>query len=101
MPRYVVQRKFSIGLDDMPPIGRRSRQLIEQEFPQVTWVHSHVSVDDDGNVRMFCLYEAPDEGAIHQHAEALGYHIIDGIYEVAGDVTPEDYPPVDEPDAGP
>jgi len=96
MPKYVIQRKFSLGIDDMPPVGRRSRELIEQEFPDVTWIHSHVSVDDDGNVRMFCLYEAPDEGAIYRHSEALGYHIIDGIHEVAGDVTPADYPPLDE-----
>ena len=76
----------------MDDIGRRSRKLIEEQFPDVTWLHSHVTIDAEGSVRTFCVYEAPDTEAIHRHAEALGYHIIDGIYEVAGDVTPEDFP---------
>ena len=96
MPKYVIQRKFSVTEDQMPMIGRRSRQLIEDEFPDVTWIHSHITVDPDGTVRSFCLYEASGLDAIHRHSEKLGYHIVDQIYEVAGDVTPEDFPPVDE-----
>ena len=97
MPRFIIQRKFSVGDDRMPAIGRRSRELIDEQFPEITWLHSHVVVEDDGNVRTFCVYDAPDEDAIRQHARALGYHIVDGIFEVAGDVTPEDFPLVGEP----
>ena len=97
MPRYVIQRTFSVGEDRMPEVGRRSRQLIADQFPDVTWLHSHVTVDPDGHVRMFCIYEAPNEGQIHQHSESLGFHIIDGIFEIAGDVTPEDFPLAEEP----
>ena len=100
MPRYVIQRRFEIGADEMPEIGRRSRRIIEEDFPQVTWIHSHVTVEDDGNVRTFCLYDAPGLDEIHRHAEALGYHVIDGIYEVAGDVTPEDFPLTPQAEAG-
>jgi hypothetical protein len=96
MPRYVIQRRFDVGSDQMPEIGRRSRQIIENEFPNVVWVHSHVAVEEDGNVRTFCLYDAPDLEAIQQHAEMLGDHIVDGVYEVAGDVTPADFPPLPE-----
>ena len=96
MPRYVIQRRFDVGSDQMPEIGRRSRQIIEQEFPNVVWVHSHVAVEEDGHVRTFCLYDAPDLDAIRQHAEMLGYHRVDGVYEVAGDVTPADFPPLPE-----
>jgi hypothetical protein len=92
MPRYVIQRAFSVTEDGMPDISRRSRQLIEERFPEVTWLHSHVTVDDDGNARTFCIYDAPNVDAIHQHSKALGYHIVDGIYEIAGDVTPADFP---------
>lgn len=97
MPKYVIQRTFSIGADRMPEIGRRSRSIIDEQFPDVTWLHSHVVVEEDGSVRTFCIYEAPNEDAIRQHAQALGYHIVDAIYEVAGDVTPEDFPLVEEP----
>ena len=96
MPKYVIQRTFSITEDRMPEIGRRSRQIIEEHFPDVTWLHSHIAVDADGQVRSFCIYEAPNEEAIQQHAAQLGYHIVDGIHEVAGDVTPEDFPPIEE-----
>ncbi len=97
MPRYVVQRSFSVGEDRMPEIGRRSRRILEKEFPDVTWLHSHVTLNEEGNVRTFCIYEAPNEDAIYQHAESLGYHIVDAVFEVAGDVTPEDFPLVEEP----
>ena len=57
MPRYVINRKFEVGEDDMPEVGRRSRRIIEEEFGNVVWIHSHVAVEDDGRVRTFCLYE--------------------------------------------
>jgi uncharacterized protein DUF4242 len=97
MPKYVIQRTFSITEDRMPEIGRRSRQIIETEFPDVTWIHSHITVDPDGQVRSFCIYEAPGLEEIHQHSKKLGYHIVDGIHEIAGDVTPDDFPPIEDP----
>jgi hypothetical protein len=97
MPKYVIQRAFEVSEDRMPEIGRRSRQIIEDQFPEVTWFHSHVTVDDDGQVRSFCVYEAPNEDAIRRHSQLLGYHIVDGIFEIAGDITPEDFPPIEEP----
>ncbi len=33
MLRYVIQRTFEVGQDRMPEVGRRSRQIIEDEFP--------------------------------------------------------------------
>ena len=53
---------------------------------------SHVAVDDRGVVRTFCVYSAPDEEAIREHAVVLGKHTIDAIHEIAGDVTPADFP---------
>ena len=81
----------------MPDIGRKSRKLLEEQFLDVTWVHSHVTVDDTGQVRTFCVYESPDEETIRQHAAALGYHVVGGIFEIAGDVTPEDFPLTEAP----
>lgn len=97
MPRYVIERSFSIREDQMPDIGRRSRQIIEQQLPEITWLHSHITVDEEGNVKSFCVYEAPDEESIHAHSKLLGSHVIDEVYEVAGDVTPEDFPLTEEP----
>ena len=95
MPRYLVVRTFDVTEENMPPVGRKSRQLTEQEFPQITWEHSHVVVNDEGFVRTWCVYAAPSEDMVRQHSKALGTHTINELHEIAGDVTPADFPPVD------
>jgi hypothetical protein len=92
MTRFLIVRSFDVGEDQMPAVGRRSRELAEDEFPEVTWEHSHVVVDDDGLVRTFCIYDAPSETTVREHAQMLGKHTIDELYEIAGDVTPADFP---------
>jgi Protein of unknown function (DUF4242) len=92
MPRYMVVRSFEVGEDQMPALGSRSRQLVEGEFPEITWEHSHVVVDDEGLVHTYCVYEAPSEGVVREHASKLGKHTIDELHEIAGDVTPADFP---------
>ena len=92
MPRYLIVRTFTVDADEMPEVGRRSRVAIEEQFPQIIWEHSHVAVDDQGVVKTFCVYSGPDEQTIRDHAVALGKHTIDGLHEIAGDVTPADFP---------
>jgi Protein of unknown function (DUF4242) len=94
VPMYLVERQFEVGEEDMPAVGRRSRSLIEREFPQIIWEHSHVILDDRGLVKTFCLYAAPSEDAVREHADQLGMHQVLAVYEVVGDVTPKDFPPV-------
>jgi hypothetical protein len=94
MPRYLILRTFEVGSDQMPEVGRRSRSVIEGDFPEITWEHSHVVVDDDGTVRTYCVYAAPNEDLVFEHSKKLGEHRIDGVYEIAGDVTPADFPPI-------
>jgi Nickel responsive protein SCO4226-like len=92
MPRYLVVRKFEVDSDEMPQVGRRSRVAIEDNFPQIVWEHSHVTVDDDGLVRTYCVYDAPDEETVREHSRVLGQHQVETIQEIAGDVTPADFP---------
>jgi hypothetical protein len=33
------------------------------------WEHSHVVVDDDGMAGTYCVYEAPDEETVREHAK--------------------------------
>jgi Protein of unknown function (DUF4242) len=94
MPRYMVIRSFEIGEEQMPPVARRSREIIEEDFPEITWEHSHVVVDDEGLVHTYCVYAAPSEEIVHEHSKKLGKHTIDALHEIAGDVTPADFPPV-------
>jgi len=92
MQRYLVVRSFDVGTDQMPRVGRSSRELIEGDFPEITWEHSHVVVDDDGLVRTYCVYAAPNEELVREHSKMLGKHTIDELVEIAGDVTPADFP---------
>jgi Protein of unknown function (DUF4242) len=92
MKRFLVLRRFSITESAMPVVGRRSRELVEHEFPEITWEHSHVIVDGDGIVSTYCVYAAPSEAVVRAHSERLGEHHIETLHEIAGDVTPEDFP---------
>ena len=94
MPRYIIVRSFDVTESEMPAVGRRSRELVETEFPDVIWEHSHVVLDETGNVRTFCVYDAPTEDVVRAHSTRLGQHKIDSIEEVVGDVTPADFPAV-------
>jgi hypothetical protein len=93
MPRYLIVRRFSVQESEMPTVGRRSRELVEGDFPEITWEHSHVVVEGDGNVSTYCVYAAPTEEMIREHSARLGQHTIETLYEIAGDVTPADFPP--------
>ena len=99
MPRYVIERTYSVDESEMPKVGRRSRELGEQQFPKIVWEHSHVVVGPGGVLKSFCVYDAPDEEMVRDHAKQLGEHSVDAIYEIAGDVTPADFPPIAEPAA--
>jgi hypothetical protein len=92
MPRYLVERQFEVGQEQMEAVGRRSRQIGEERYPSIVWEHSHVAVGDDGRVYTFCLYEAPDEEVIRNHAQAVGMQAIVRVSEIVGDVTPADFP---------
>jgi Protein of unknown function (DUF4242) len=94
MPRYLIIRSFEVGEAQMPTLGRRSRELTEGDFPEITWEHSHVVVDEEGLVHTYCVYDAPNENVVREHGTKLGKHTIDALYEIAGDVTPADFPPV-------
>jgi hypothetical protein len=68
MPRYLVQRSFSEGLNI--PINNEGAAVcggvVEKNAEQgVTWVHSYVSED---KARSFCIYDAPSPEAIRKSA---------------------------------
>ena len=94
MPRYLILRRFSVDESEMPAVGRRSREITEDELPEITWEHSHVVVEPDGNVLTYCVYDAPSEEVVMEHSKRLGRHHVEALHEIAGDVSPADFPPV-------
>jgi len=92
MPRYLIERNFD-PIDEklMEEVGKRSGELLRNDYPQIRWEHSHVVADAEGNLKSFCIYDAPNVDCIRQHAADLGYHIIGNIYEIGGDISPRDF----------
>jgi hypothetical protein len=88
----MVVRRFDVAESEMPEVGTRSRKIIDESYPSIIWEHSHVVVGADGTVMTYCVYEAPSDEVVREHASDLGKHTIDSISEIAGDVTPADFP---------
>ena len=68
MPRYVVERTFTVGL--RIPIDHGADELcgrvIERNAEEgVTWINSFVT---DDKTRTFCIYDAPTPEAIRKTA---------------------------------
>lgn len=92
MPKYLVERTFDVEEDELPMVATQSKRLIVEQFPEIVWEHSHVVADADGTLKSFCVYQAPTEDVIREHAKTLGSHVIDHVYEIGGDVSPDDFP---------
>ena len=93
MPRYLVERLFAgLSDDELEAAAVRSKDVIGERFPDITWEHSHVVVDGAGEIRTYCIYEAPTEQRIHEHADLVGQHMIGQIFEIAGDIEPAQLP---------
>ena len=92
MPRYIIERSYTVNESEVPVVATRSKRLARDEYPQIVWEHSHVVLDEQGIPKSFCVYDAPSEEIVRAHAKRLGDRTVLAIYEIAGDVTPDDFP---------
>ncbi len=92
MPRYLIERTYSIEEDEMPGFGQRVKAIAAEQFPEIVWEHSHVVADESGTIKSFCIYEAPSAEMVRDHAAVVGSHQVERVYEIGGDVTPADIP---------
>lgn len=93
MPRFIIERSWD-DMDEqaMDEAATRSKRIAEQRFPEIRWEHSHVVMDSEGAVKSFCVYDAPEPDVLFRHATELGQHHVDRVYEIAGDISPSDFP---------
>lgn len=72
MPKFVIEREIpgagSLSERDLKAIAQKSCRVLNQLGPQVQWLHSHVTGD-----RIYCLYIAPDEASVLEHARQGGF----------------------------
>lgn len=82
MPRYMVERTFSDGLQ-IPVTQEGAAACLgvvgRNADLGVTWVHSYVSEDKK---KTFCVYDGPNPEAIRQAAERNGLPV-DRIVKVS------------------
>jgi hypothetical protein len=72
MPKYVIEREIP-GAGNLKPaelqaISQKSCGVLRNLGPQVQWLHSYVTQD-----KIYCVYIAPDENAIREHARQGGF----------------------------
>jgi hypothetical protein len=94
MPRYLIERAWTaLEEEEMARKGALSKRILADntQFSPVAWEHSHVVMDEDGQLKSFCVYSSPNAELIREHAELLGDHTVEGIYEIGGDISPEDF----------
>ncbi len=74
MPKYVIEREIP-GAGNLTPeewkaVSQKSCNVIRQMGPEIQWVESFVSDD-----KVYCVYVAPNEEAIRQHAAQGGFPV--------------------------
>lgn len=72
MPTFVVERDIpgagNMTEAEIQAISRKSVNVLKEMGPQIQWLHSYVTGD-----KIFCVYLAPDEAAIREHAKRGGF----------------------------
>ncbi len=72
MPKYVIERELpgagKLSGQELQGIAKKSCGILSEMGPQIQWVHSYVTDD-----KIYCVYIAPDEASIRQHAEKGGF----------------------------
>ena len=71
MPEFVIEREIpglgQLTEEQIRDISVRSLEVLKDIGPQIQWLHSYVTDD-----RLYCIYLAPDEAVIREHARKLG-----------------------------
>jgi hypothetical protein len=72
MPKYVIEREIpdagKLSREQLQTISQKSCAVLNHLGPQIQWVESYV-IDD----RIYCVYIAPSEELIREHARQGGF----------------------------
>jgi hypothetical protein len=72
LSKYVIERDLpnlgNLSPSELQAVSRKSCDILQNMGPEIQWVHSYVTQN-----KMYCVYLAPDEDMIRQHAETGGF----------------------------
>jgi hypothetical protein len=72
MPKFVIEREIE-GVGKLPQeqlqaISQKSCGVLHNMGPKIQWIQSYVTDD-----KIYCVYIAPDEETVRQHAQQGGF----------------------------
>ena len=72
MPKFVIERELAgagkLPKQELQAISQKSCGVLHGMGPTIQWVQSYVTDD-----KIYCLYVAPDEDVVRQHARKGGF----------------------------
>ena len=72
MPQFVIERDMpgagGLSGGELQGASQQSCSVLKNMGPDIQWVHSYVTDD-----KIYCIYRAPNEDLIRQHAESAGF----------------------------
>ena len=72
MPKYMIEREIpgagKLSHEQLQAISQKSCGVLSKLGPQIQWVKSYVTND-----RIYCVYIAPSEELIREHARQGGF----------------------------
>ena len=72
MPKFVIEREMpgagKLTAEELQGASQVSCGAVRDLGPQVQWIQSYVTED-----KIYCVYIAPDEETIRQHAQLTGF----------------------------
>jgi len=72
MPKFVIEREIpgagKLSPAELQAISQRSCSVLGELGPRIQWLQSYVTDD-----KIYCVYIAPDEKLIREHAERGGF----------------------------
>ncbi|MFU8788834.1 MAG: DUF4242 domain-containing protein [Methylobacter sp.] len=72
MPKYIIEREIpgagELAYRELQGISQKSCGILCEMGPKIQWVESYVTDD-----KIYCVYIAPDEAAVREHAEKGGF----------------------------
>ena len=72
MPKFVIEREIpkagELQPDELKSISQKSCSVLNKLGTEIQWVQSYVTDD-----KIYCVYIAPSEDLIRQHAEQGGF----------------------------
>lgn len=72
MPKFVIERDMpgagKLSPQQLQGIAQKSCSVLDKMGPQIQWLQSFVTDD-----KIYCIYIAPDEKAIREHARLGGF----------------------------